>query len=101
MFATLRVYTNEADCPWFDGHTVIARLLKHGAPKDFGFDIFRHTLATWLQTQGRSEWHRGLVLNHSEHGVTPDYSHGSPLVLKLEMLTEWAEHIEQLVGHAS
>jgi hypothetical protein len=29
--------------------------------------------------------------------VTAGYSHGYPLDLKRKLLTEWAEHVEQLV----
>jgi hypothetical protein len=51
-----------------------------------------------LQTKGYSEWERALVLNHSGSGsVTAGYSHGYPLDLKRKLLTEWAEHVEQLV----
>jgi integrase len=68
------------------------------APKDFSFHTCRHTLATWLQTHGHSEWECGLVLNHAGTGsVTAGYSHGYPLKLKMELLTKWSDHVENLV----
>jgi hypothetical protein len=38
-----------------------------------------------------------LVLNQASGGVTAGYSHGHSLGLKLELLTEWSDHIEGLV----
>jgi integrase len=77
------------------------KLVREGAPEDFLLHTFRHTVATWLENNGRSEWERGLVLNHSGGGsVTGGYSHGYPLELKLKMLTEWADHISRLVAPA-
>jgi len=84
------------------GHAIRRQLIQHGAPKDFAFHTMRHTLATWFEDQKYSEWERGLVLNHSGSGsVTARYSHGriGPLV-KLEMLTAWAKHVEALVTPA-
>ena len=52
---------------------------------------------SWAQTQGRSKDEVALVLNHRGTGVTVGYSHGAPIKLKLELLTEWADHIEGLV----
>jgi hypothetical protein len=46
-------------------------------------------VATWLEKQGHSEWERGLVLNHSDSGVTAGYSHGYPLDRKRELLEKW------------
>jgi integrase len=62
-----------------------------GAPADFHPHAWRHTIATFLKKRGVSKWERGLVLNHSESGVTADYSHGYPIELKLQLLTTWAE----------
>jgi integrase len=75
------------------------KLVKAGAPQDFMAHAFRHTIATWLENKGRSEWERGLVLNHSGGGsVIGGYSHGYPVELKKTMLVEWAEHVERLVS---
>jgi integrase len=63
-------------------------------PADFGYHLWRHTFATFLETCGRSEWERGL---HSGSGVTAGYSHGNPTDLKRALLCEWAEHVEGLV----
>jgi integrase len=77
--------------------TLIKQLRKHGAPKDFYPHALRHTIATFLENAGHSTWERGLVLNHSEFGVTADYSHGDPRDRKLELLEKWAAHVESLV----
>jgi integrase len=85
--------------PGLDANRLKAKLVAEGAPEDFLLHTFRHTAATWLQTAGRSEWERGLVLNHAGGGsVTSGYSHGYPVELKLAMLSEWADHIERLVA---
>jgi integrase len=81
-----------------DDAVLKAQLKRAGAPKDFTAHIFRHTVATFLQTAGHSEWEVGLALNHSGSGVTAGYSHGYPLELKRELLTAWSDHVERLVG---
>jgi integrase len=87
--------------PGLKADKIAAKLVKLGAPKDFKLHVFRHSVATWLQNSGRSEWEVGLVLNHSGSGsVTSIYSHGLPLDLKREMLAQWAQHIERLVAGA-
>ena len=66
--------------------------------KDWSYHASRHTLATWLQNQGHSEYERGLALNHSGGGtVTSGYSHGYPLALKRDLLEAWADHVAGLV----
>ena len=50
------------------GPPLKAKLVKAGAPEDFMLHTFRHTIATWLQNKGHSEWEVGLVLNHSGSG---------------------------------
>lgn len=97
IFSTLRIGVTKTGQPVFQSNGLTLRLIAAGAPKDFGYHKFRHSIATWLQNEGHSEWERGLILNHSEHGVTADYSHGAPLDLKLKLLTEWANHVEGLV----
>ena len=64
---------------------------------DFTYHTCRDTVASWLQDQGHSEFERGLVLNHSESGVTSDYSHGYPVELKRALLEKWTTHVERLV----
>ena len=56
--------------PDLDVTSLKIKLVRGGAPADFMLHTFRHTVATWLETAGRSEWERGLVLNHSGSGVT-------------------------------
>jgi integrase len=82
----------------FFGSALRRRLVERGAPADFAFHTWRHTVATFLEKNGRSEWERGLVLNHSGSGVTAGYSHGHALDLKRELLCEWADHVQGLVS---
>jgi integrase len=44
----------------FVGTALKRRLIKAGAPSDFGFHIWRHTAATFLQTAGHSGKGEGL-----------------------------------------
>ena len=98
VFPSLMVYRTPAQRPWFDSSRLTRRLVGVGAPEDFALHACRHTLATWLQNKGHSEWECGLVLNHSGNGsVTAGYSHGYPLELKATLLTKWADHVEGLV----
>jgi integrase len=82
----------------FFGARLVDRLVARGAPADFAFHTWRHTLATFLENAGHSEWERALVLNHSGSGVTAGYSHGHALDLKRELLCKWAEHVQGLVS---
>jgi integrase len=85
--------------PNLDPRKLVAKLIKLGAPADFRFHTFRHTVATYFHNADKSEYERALVLNHSSGGtVTAGYSHGSPLGLKQTLLAEWAEHVERLVS---
>ena len=98
VFASLPIHTTRAGRPTFYGVDLKARLVAHGAPADFQFHAWRHTIATWFEDRGMDEWETGLLLNHSGSGsVTAGYRHGYPLELKRKLLTEWSEHIEQLV----
>src|SRR6478735_9342813 len=72
--------------PLHVGTGLIRKLSKHGAPADFTYHAVRHTIATWLENEGHSEFERGLVLNHSGSGVTAGYSHGYAFDLKLALL---------------
>ena len=97
VFPGLPVRLSEAGQPVFNGTQLKQRLVAHGAPADFGFHAWRHTIATFLENAGHSEWERGLVLNHAGSGVTSDYSHGHALDLKRGLLDKWAKHVERLV----
>jgi integrase len=98
VFPTLPIYRTEAGQQWFDSNHLTEKLISHGAPKDFAYHTIRHTIGTWLENKGHSEWERGLVLNHAGSGsVTAGYSHGHATNLKLELLTKWADHVEALV----
>ena len=74
-----------------------AHVVAAGAPAHFGYHAVRHTIATFLENEGNSVWERGLVLNHSDGGVTAGYSHGFARDLKLTLLTKWSDHIERLL----
>jgi integrase len=97
VFPNLPIHVDKAGNPCLSARVTRA-LIKAGAPSDFTLHALRHTLATWLENLGHSEWERGLLLNHSKDGVTEGYSHGYPLELKRKMLDNWAERVERLVG---
>jgi integrase len=99
MFPGLAMSTNRAGQLVFNSLGMIERLKQNGAP-NFMPHAVRHTIATWFEDQGCSEWERGLVLNHAGTGVTAGYSHGFAGKLKLELLEKWAAHVEQLVRPA-
>jgi integrase len=99
VFPSLPIYRKKSGRQVFDGKDLKAALVEHGAPADFTFHGWRHTIATWLEDEGHSEWERGLVLNHSGSGsVTAGYSHGYPLELKRTLLAKWADHVEGIVN---
>jgi len=85
------------DAPMIPGTNLSAKVRKASGVQDWTYHACRDTIASWLQEQGRSEFERGLMLNHAEHSVTGDYSHGHASALKLEMLEEWADHVAELV----
>ena len=74
-----------------------AKVREKSGVTDWTYHACRHTIATWLKDRGHSKYERALVLNHSEFGVTADYSHGYPVELKRELLEKWADHIAQTV----
>ena len=74
-----------------------AKVREKSKVADWTYHACRDTIATWLQDQGHSKYERGLILNHSEGGVTADYSHGFPVELKRELLEKWADHVAQEV----
>ena len=86
--------------PGLDAEGVKAKLLTldQGAPADFKLHTFRHTCATFLENKGRSEWERGLVLNHAGSGgsTTSGDPHGYPVELKRSLLLEWADYVESV-----
>ena len=83
------------------GATLKAKLVRAGAPADLSSTPRVTPSRTYFRNQGRSEFERGLLLNHSDSGsVTGNYSHGFPTELKLALLAEWADHIERLVQPA-
>jgi integrase len=98
LFPSITIGETAAGLPRFQGSQLRDRFIKLGAPSDFQFHAWRHTIATWLETKGHSEWERGLALNHSGGGsVTSGYSHGYPLELKTKLLSKWADHVASLV----
>jgi integrase len=98
VFPSLRIYTTVAGRPEFDTQSFRRRLTAAGGPEGFTFHVARHTLATWLENEGASEYERALILNHAGSGsVTSGYSHGYPHQLKLGLLTRWSDHVERLV----
>lgn len=71
------------------------KLVAAGVPDDFAFHTIQHTVVTWLQNEGYSEYERRLILNHSGTGtVTSDCSQGYPIELKRTLLAKWADHVE-------
>jgi integrase len=99
VFLALPTVTSKAGEVRFHTGALLNRLGKLGV-RNFVPHRVRHTLASWLETQGCSEWERGLVLNHAESSVTSAYSHGHATKLKLELLEKWAAHVEALVTPA-
>jgi integrase len=97
VFPSLPVHETAGGQATFRGVELKQRLVEYGAPADFEFHAWRHTLASWLEDQGEGEWERALVLNHSETGVTAGYSHGYPLDTKRQLLEKWADHVAALV----
>jgi integrase len=99
VFPSLPVYRTKSGRRVFKGDELKAALVDRGAPADFTFHGWRHTIATFLEDEGHSEWERGLVLNHSGSGsVTAGYSHGYPLDLKRTLLAKWADHVEGIIN---
>ena len=65
---------------------------------DWAPHAHRHTLGTWAENEGASEYERALLLNHAGGGsVTAGYSHGYPVELKREWLGRWAGHVSGVV----
>jgi integrase len=96
VFPGLSVYTTKSGHPKLNTQTIVDRLQQHGF-KGFVPHACRHTISTFLENEGHSEFERGLVLNHAGTSVTAGYSHGFAGKLKLELLTKWSDHVERLV----
>jgi integrase len=97
IFSGLNIYPNPAGGMGLNDNSMKTRLKQHGAPSDYKAHDWRRTIATHFENKGRSEWERGILLNHAGTGVTAMYSHGYPLDLKRQLLEEWANHVEALV----
>jgi integrase len=98
LFPMLSLCSGRDAQSYFHGGWLARHLIRHGAPRNFTFHAWRHTIATWLENEGASEWERALVLNHAGGmAVTAGYSHGFAGKLKLELLSRWSEHVERLV----
>jgi integrase len=97
IFSGLNVYSNPAGGMGLNDNLMKMRLKRHGAPSDYKAHDWRRTIATHFENKGRSEWERGILLNHAGTGVTAMYSHGYPLDLKRQLLEEWAEYVEAIV----
>jgi integrase len=98
VFKGLPIRRTKDGSPDLETQRLVRWLVKGGAAQDFKAHSMRHTVATWLENEGASEWERGLVLNHSGSTVTAGYSHGHATKLKLELLTKWTAHVEGLVS---
>ncbi len=79
------------------GMALRRKIWKLSGVDDWGYHACRHTISTWLENEGHSEYERGLVLNHSAYGVTAGYSHGYPTELKRQLLEKWADHVAGVV----
>ena len=97
LFPSLCISYTKAGQALFVSGPLTAHVVAAGAPADFGYHAVRHTIATFLENEGCSVWERGLVLNHSDGGVTAGYLHGFARDLKLTLLTKWSDHVERLV----
>jgi len=92
------VFGTAPGVPYWPGAKLKRRLVKAGAPASFMGHSLRHTAATWFENHGFGLWERGLVLNHSQSGVTAGYSHGFAGNLKLELLAKWEAYVAEAVG---
>jgi hypothetical protein len=64
VFPRFNIWWSKADRPMFQSGAIESALIGYGAPKDFTFHPLRATCGTWLEDEGESEWHVGLVLNN-------------------------------------
>ena len=96
VFPSQPVFPTNGDTPAFYSNTLKQRLKVAGADGLYPH-AFRHTCATWLENQGYDLYDRGLVLNHSESGVTAGYSHGIAMKRKLGVHEAWADHVASII----
>jgi hypothetical protein len=61
------------------------------------FHAFRHSD---VLGKNHTEWDVGCALNHAGSSVTAAYMHGATTDLKIKLLREWADHVEQLAQPA-
>jgi integrase len=99
VFPGLSVNYSKAGRPIYNTTLLVTHLRKHGVP-DFMPHACRHTIATWTEDEGESEYECGLLLNHAGSSVTTGYRHGTAYKLKLELLEKWAAHVETLITPA-
>ena len=72
---------------------------KVGGKLRWTYHACRDTLGTWIQNQGHTEYEQKLLLNHAiTSGATANYAHGHPLLLKLDLLQKWSDHVEAVVS---
>lgn len=83
--------------PMYAGTSLKDRVREGSGVADWSYHPCRDTVASWLKEQGHSKFERALVLNHSEVGVTSDYSHSYPVDLKRDLLEKWAGHVAGIV----
>jgi hypothetical protein len=94
LFPSPPVHETKVGRPTFYGNDLKLKLVELGAPADFTFHAWQHTIATFLEDAGHSEWERRLVLKPSgSRSITAGYSHGYPLELKRKLLTERADDV--------
>jgi integrase len=100
VFPTLTLIKSKAGRYEFNHWYLLHRMLDKGSPHIIPHAC-RHTCATWLESKDHSEFEVGLVLNHSSSSITGDYKHGNTRgfvsKLKLDLLSEWATHVESLI----
>ena len=83
--------------PMDAGGPFMVKVRKASGIEDWYPHAHRHTITTWIQNEGASEFERGLILNHVSTTVTAGYGHGYPTELKRELLEKWADHVAGLV----
>lgn len=81
----------------YPGTALKKKFVKEAGVEGFTYHACRHTISTWLENGGYSEYERGLILNHISTTVTAGYGHGYPVELKRQLLEKWADHVAGLV----
>ena len=83
--------------PMRPGERYAAKVQQASGVEDWFAHAHRHTIATYLETEGHDEFDRGLVLNHASGSVTAGYSHGFAAERKRTVLQGWADHVASVV----